>query len=933
VRPAFPPIDRQEAWGVASRAMAAACERRGSLSLIHGTGGLGKSELLTQVRAQATRELGMDALAATGQAHEREFAFGVVLQLLEGRLARGRDEELTHLLSGTARQALPLFEPDPRGGLSVDPFELLHGLYRICAKLAERAPLLLTVDDVDLADEQSLRFLLHLSVRLEDLPVAVMLTASSLGQHKAPRLVTEISRHPATRRANLVPLDSEATARRVREGWLPAAPESACRAIQEATAGNPLLIDALAGEMVTSDGSVGLTAAGIERLAPAGIADWALTRADRLDPQAPGLLGALTILGPSAELRHVAGLAGVNAEQAATIADGLVEYGLLSPDEPLSFAQPVVGRSVEGSLSLLERATLHRRASRLMSAEDAPAHKIAAHLMAATKTGSGWAVEALSEAASGALDAGRPADAVRFLQRALEEPPPRRLRTRLVFELGCAEATAGVPDAARRLSEAVDAVAAASERVPRPLDAGRALFALGRPEEATAILDLGLAQTGDGDPDFAKRLQAARASSALFAERAHAPTLGEPPPSGESAGDRATLAVHALEGAVHSLPCAEVRELAERALGHGDLLDDETADGPVLYLPAFALSVAGDLQTAEAVLTAAVEEARTRGSVLGFANASHMRSVAILLRGRVADAAADARQALAAERQGWRLSLSGAHGVLANCLMERGDHRAARRHLAGAERVPHAHALTWSAVLLTRARLALLEGDLEKALAGYMECGALGEDAGAENPAISPWRSGGAIACSLLGRAEEAAELAETELKLAEKFASPAAIGRALRALGTIRGPERGLEALETAVDQLERSQAALERARGLVEFGAALRRAGRRRDAREPLRRGLDLAQRCGAEALVARAKDEARIAGARPRRIAVSGIDSLTERERQVAQLAARGMSNRQIADTLVVTLKTVEFHLGNSFRKLDVGSRAKLRELLDG
>ena len=82
-----------------------------------------------------------------------------------------------------------------------------------------------------------------------------------------------------------------------------------------------------------------------------------------------------------------------------------------------------------------------------------------------------------------------------------------------------------------------------------------------------------------------------------------------------------------------------------------------------------------------------------------------------------------------------------------------------------------------------------------------------------------------------------------------------------------------------------------------------------------------------------MARAKDEARIAGARPRRIAVSGIDSLTERERQVAQLAARGMSNRQIADTLVVTLKTVEFHLGNSFRKLDVGSRAKLRELLGG
>ena len=117
------------------------------------------------------------------------------------------------------------------------------------------------------------------------------------------------------------------------------------------------------------------------------------------------------------------------------------------------------------------------------------------------------------------------------------------------------------------------------------------------------------------------------------------------------------------------------------------------------------------------------------------------------------------------------------------------------------------------------------------------------------------------------------------------------------------------------------------------MEFGAALRRSGRRRDAREPLLHGLDLAQRCGAVALVARAKDETRIAGAKPRRTAVSGVESLTERERQVAMLAARGMSNRQIADSLVVTLKTVEWHLRQSFRKLDVDSRVKLRELLGG
>ena len=294
-----------------------------------------------------------------------------------------------------------------------------------------------------------------------------------------------------------------------------------------------------------------------------------------------------------------------------------------------------------------------------------------------------------------------------------------------------------------------------------------------------------------------------------------------------------------MEGAIRGRPSAEVRDLAERALARGALLEDETADGPVYYLPAFALSIAEDLQTAEAALTAAVEDARTRGSVLGFANASHMRSIAILLRGRIPDAAADARQALAVERHGWRLSLTGARVVLANCLIERGDLRTARRHLSAAEKGPAEHTPTWNAVLVTRARLAFLEGNVEAALADYRLCGELGAAGGADNPAFSPWRSGAAIACAMLGRAAEANELAERELELAEAFGAPGAIGRALRALGMIRGPEKGLEALEAAVTQVESSQAALERARTLVEFGAALRRSGRRRDARQPLRLG----------------------------------------------------------------------------------------------
>ena len=926
-------VDRDEPWGLAAQALAAACAGNGSLVLLDGMEGFGKTTLLTSVRTHAD-ELGMDVLTAAGQRHERDFGFGVVLQLFEARLARAGEEERASLLSGSARQALPLFEPPPRSVFSEPSFEVLHGVYRLCAKFAERGPLLLAVDDVDHADEASLRFLLHLGARLEELPIALVLTAGSLPARQAHPLVGEVARHPATRRLTLGALDADGTARRVRDAWLPGAPESACRAIHHAAAGNPLLIDALADELVSRDGSAGLTAADVRALAPASVSDWAVAHANGVDLRAAGMLKAVAILGPGAELRHVAGLARLDSEQAATIADSLIESGLLSAHEPLSFSQPVVGTAIAAALSPIERATLHRRASRILESEDAPAHRIAAHLMDATRNGSGWAVEALCEAAAGSLGAGRPAEAVRYLRRALEEPPPRRLRAHVVFELGCAEATAGEPEAARRLSEAVESVTAVPEQLGSALDAGRALLALGRQEEAKAILDLALEQAGEEDDELTGRLRAARASTALFGDPGPdgRPLPDEPPDDAEHAGKRALLAVHAMEGAIRGRPSAEVRDLAERALARGALLEDETADGPVYYLPAFALSIAEDLQTAEAALTAAVEDARTRGSVLGFANASHMRSIAILLRGRIPDAAADARQALAVERHGWRLSLTGARVVLANCLIERGDLRSARRHLAAAEKGPAEHTPTWNAVLGTRARLAFLEGNVEAALADYRLCGELGAAGGADNPAFSPWRSGAAIACAMLGMAAEANELAERELELAEAFGAPGAIGRALRGLGMIRGPEKGLEALEAAVTQVESSQAALERARTLVEFGAALRRSGRRRDARQPLRLGLDLAQRCGAEALVVRAKNEAKTAGARPRRTALSGVDALTERERQVAMLAAQGLSNRQIADQLVVTVKTVEWHLGHSFRKLDVDSRARLRELLE-
>ncbi|MEY2513769.1 MAG: hypothetical protein QOJ89_1127, partial [bacterium] len=154
-----------------------------------------------------------------------------------------------------------------------------------------------------------------------------------------------------------------------------------------------------------------------------------------------------------------------------------------------------------------------------------------------------------------------------------------------------------------------------------------------------------------------------------------------------------------------------------------------------------------------------------------------------------------------------------------------------------------------------------------------------------------------------------------------------------LRALGIVEGGNRGVALLEQAVALLGSSEARLDHARALVDLGALLRRSGERKAASERLREGMDLADRCGATVLVGTAAAELRLAGARPRRIAVRGRDSLTPAERRVTDLAVQGMSNKQIAQALFVTLRTVEMHLSSAYRKLDISAREQLRAALGG
>jgi DNA-binding CsgD family transcriptional regulator len=229
------------------------------------------------------------------------------------------------------------------------------------------------------------------------------------------------------------------------------------------------------------------------------------------------------------------------------------------------------------------------------------------------------------------------------------------------------------------------------------------------------------------------------------------------------------------------------------------------------------------------------------------------------------------------------------------------------------------------------ARLHILRGDLAGGVERLLDAGRRYDDVGSRNPAFIAWRSHAAVALLQLDKRDEARRLATLELELARAWGAPRSLGAALRVAGLVEGGTDGVALFEEAVDVLGESPAKLEHAKARTELGAALRRANRRVAARDHLRRAVELATICGAASLAARAERELLATGARPRRVALSGVESLTPSERRVAELAAEGPTNREIAQALFVTQRTIEVHLTSIYRKLAINSRSQLAAAL--
>ncbi len=863
---------------------------------------------------------------------EQEYSFGVVMQLFERPLL-AQDPGRDVLLAGAASSAASIFEEPPSDGAPApSTFQLLHGLYWLTANLAADSPTLIVVDDAHWADLASLRFVNFLSQRLEDLPVLLVI-ACRPGDATGERDELLNRLRVRSGQSGLEPalLSKPAVAELVR-GELTRPAAIFCDACAEATGGNPFLLGELiegfrtSGARPTAD-----AAAGVSRLAPASLGRAVLLRLSQLHAAAIDVAKAVSVLGDHSEIRHAAALAELEVEEATEAIDALADAGVLDLSGGMRFMHPMIAAAVYSELGTAERGRLHRRAAELVTVEGGRAERAAVHLLDAVSAADPAVVATLREAAREALRRGSPESAVDYLERALAEPADRPAD--LLAELGRAQMLCGQGAlAAETLAQALEGADDVVTEAARRNALGHALYAIGELPAAAEQFAAGADAAEHEDPELALRNQADLISSGVLVPDLHADIAARLPEAIERARrgsltspGRAILASAALLAVLGGEPAQVAVAMADEALDEGDLIAEEGPESPALYSATGVLNTSGHFSRSRLILNQAIEGARASGSVMGYATAIYSRAHPHLGQGRLAESIADSRAALDAQRHGWRQYLPVAYSLLIQALLERGDLDQARTELAIASREDWDLDLTWSTMFWARGLVHLAQGEPREALADFRTWG---ERWPVPNPAFyAEWRSNAAVAATMLGDHDQAVELATAELTLVARFDSRRSTGVALRALGLAQRDESGIETLRAAVENLAESEATLELCRATVDLGALERRNGKRADARRTLAGGFDLAQRLAAGALAQRAGEEIRLAGGRPRNRSLTGADSLSPGELRVAKMAASGMTNREIAQALFVTPKAVQWHLTNTYRKLEISSREEI------
>jgi DNA-binding CsgD family transcriptional regulator len=906
-------LERGDSLAAVDAVLGALRDGGGGVLLLEGQAGIGKTVLLDEAERRAR---GVEVLRASGGEFERDLPLGVVRQLLEPRVRRGD------------RSRIP----------SADPASVRIELYWMAVAMAEEEPLLLLVDDLHWADRESLEWLLFTVRRLEGTRIALIAAMRPAEPGAAQELLARLAAQPGVVIQRPAALSIGATGSLVR-AWsggdsVASEFEAACHRL---SGGNPFLLSELLSEAsragVTSDPA---GAERLDRLVPEGLARAVLLRLRPLGPEARALARSVAVMGIAVELRHAAALAELSLDDATAAADALVRVGVLRDCDPLELAHPLLRAAVLSELTAAALGALHARAARLLAGDGAEPDRVGAHLLAAPASKDPWVVDRLLEAAAHARERGAPESAALLMERALAEPPTDERRVDVEAALGSALSTAGDARGIEHVQAARELTADPVARAQLTLRHGTPFFLLGRGAEMADLIRRTLEELGARAPSLAFTLRAGLAtgpvSGAPFDPRGLIAELLEQPPDPDTLDPigRVGLASLAIGACVVAAPATAVAATARQALGDLEQHRTAIANGFPLLQAITALGFAeGSDQLGERL--AMVEEGvRKRGALaLGLAMLRCTQAQLALHAGDLPSAQEQARAATAITAEtSFPLLHAQSLALLAAALRKSGE--AEEADVALRALPPPERSGAWAAAARSEfAALALDHGNYAAALRESTAAGEIADPIGAVNPVVfGSWRSSAALALRATGKGAEAARVAQENAAHARGFGAPGAIGGAMRIEGLVHDD---LDLLAEAERVLAPSVARLEHAIALVDLGSALRRRGQRVKAREPLSAGMELAHGCGAEPLVERARTELQAAGARPRRVVRTGVESLTPSERRVAELAADGRTNREIAQELFVTKSTVETHLRSVFRKLDIQTRTELAKRL--
>ncbi len=906
--------------------LAGAAERarggQGEVVWVSGPAGIGKTALL-RVAGERFAADGLTVLRARGG--QDPPAYGTARELFR---PLGLTAE-SPLLEGAARGALPVLVPE--AAAEDHPYCVVSGLYRLAVNVMGRGPLALVLDDVHGCDASTLAWLDFLLRRAGELPLLVVLGGRP---ERTSEIAAAVSGLPAAGHRwtlELVPFTAvEAAEFATRIFGVAPEPAFLDRA-RELAGGNPRLLRTLF-EDVAAQGA-GPESGSLEHLAGSGravLAKAVLAWTAEQPAHVRAVATAFAVLGRGDPVL-VSKLVALPRELVAEACEILVRDELLAADRG-ALRLEEIRAALLATLSADERVGLRRRAADLLHDEGHPAEEIAAQLVGLPEAADVRTLGVLRDAAVEAAQRGDPRAAARYLHRVLEADPHRPAT---LVELAATLATTDPPAAIRHLRAALERTpdvrkrAELACRLPGLLGATRAVDALAllRPVIEQLTPEPG---AGPAHVDLLQQLRTADLAYCLTTPAGTAEVLarrraGSEPPGLPTPASRRFAGLASYVEMLRGESIARTLGLARHALVPA--ADD---GGTSMLAAASALRWAGASAEANAALERLVADSARRADGVARANALAVRASVRGSTGDLSGARADAELVLGMPSEGtgsWAQVV--ARVCLASVLSCEGAFADGDRQLSLAGDTSFAG--LFAAVNGTPAYGHRFRGDPAAALRKIEETGRRVEEAGIRNPVFVPWWLDAVELLDELGRVDEAVALAEQATERVRAWDTAESRGLALMAQGLVCRGNRAVELLSAAADELTRSPARLVQFRAEALCGRALLRLGDRTGARRRLRLVVEHAVRTGYLTMAATARELLIEAGGRMPKPRDGRLASLSRSEWRVAALAAEGASNRKIAEALFVTVRTVETHLSNVYRKLEVAGRVDLAAAL--